>query len=137
MALTALLLTQVLVAQGLVVHGSRTLCVTDVRLAISKPTISMEVIDNRRAAIGKKSQAVQFGTDPRDAAGTRETAGHWEFPAPGEIGTLDSMDMLEDALDCSDHVRASETSHARREGPSRAVLTLSHMPFGRSATLSC
>ena len=101
------LISTLLLTHGLVAHGPRTIRSTNDHLSIrTHAMISMELIDNRRAAIGKKPELTPFGTDPRgDAAGTRKSNEHWSLPAPGTIGTLDSTAMLEDALDCSDHVK--------------------------------
>lgn len=100
MSLVAVLLTQGLVANGPLRFTGNQL------ITRTHGMITMEVIDNRRAGRGKKPKLTQFGTDPRgDTAGTRKAPEHWDFPAPGTIGTLDSTDMLQDALDCSDHDR--------------------------------
>ena len=69
------LISTLLLTHGLVAHGPRTIRSTNDHLSIrTHAMISMDLIDNRRAAIGKKPELTPFGTDPRgDAAGTRKS----------------------------------------------------------------
>eukprot|EP00966_Prymnesium_polylepis_P138980 3211328-Prymnesium_polylepis.2 len=105
MAFVAVLLTQGLVVQGpLRTRIGRSHAASIMELVRSNAA-SMELIDLRRTGRGKKVQPTQFGIDPRGDAAGNKASGHWEFPAPGAIGLLSSTEMLEDALQCSDHVR--------------------------------